>query len=38
MTLYRIENIALKPINLLARDHDDAVSIFANGLVAGLPK
>ena len=27
MTLYRIENITLKPINLLARNHDDAVRI-----------
>ena len=38
MTLYRIKNITLKAINLLARDPDDAVNIFANGLVAGLPK
>ena len=36
MTLYRIENITLKPVILIARNHDDAVSMFANGLVTGL--
>ena len=36
MTLYRIENITLKPVILIARNHDDAVSMFDNGLVTGL--
>lgn len=36
MTLYRIENIPLKPLMIIAKNHEDAVKIFANGLISGM--
>lgn len=36
MKVFRIEEISLKPVIVLARDMDDAVNIFAYELVMGL--
>lgn len=36
MNIYRIEEITLKSMIVLAHDMDDAVNIFAHALVTGL--
>ncbi len=36
MKIYRIEEITLKPMTVLAHSMDDAVNIFAHELVRGL--
>ena len=36
MKLFRIENISLKPLLVLAHNPEDAVNIFAHSLVMGM--